>query len=253
MIPLDWDPSSNVVLLVAAPTGGVLDYPALAQGDPGPASTFDTVVNFTALAYTDPTVDSASMTLLSPGYYQLNLALHTGGPGPTGTNIIHTAGDLVGTPVSGKIIIVNPTLDGFLYATPKVGDWFGPATIANTPSGNPGFTLCTVGLGPFDFDWRPQVSGYTIVTGTGPNVVTDLVARLNSASGNDVGRCPGMTSTERLILSAGPPTASADTWDRVLAGNAATIYLRAERQSGTDTFTTSATTTRFRVKANPVP
>jgi hypothetical protein len=108
-------------------------------------------------------------------------------------------------------------------------------------------------MGPYDFDWRPIVSGYCVVTGTGTNVKTDLIARINSIGGNDIGRCPGITSTERLTLSSGPPAGSADAWDRILAGTTATIYLRVERQSGSDTFTTSNTTTRFRVKADPVP
>jgi hypothetical protein len=54
-VPLDWDPSSNVFIAVAAPTGGVLNYPVLAKGDPGVTPDIDTVINYTALSWDDPT------------------------------------------------------------------------------------------------------------------------------------------------------------------------------------------------------
>jgi hypothetical protein len=259
MVPLDWDPSSNVLIAVAAPNGinggALFSYPALVQGDVGPAATLDTVVNFTGLAYNDSTPDSASMTDLGGGLYQLNLTLHDGSPGPEAPMVLLTATDLVGTPLAGQMIVANShsPVDGFVYATPPVGDSTQPATIADTPSGNPTFTLATASLGPYTFDWRPEVSGYCVVTGTGTNVITDLVARLGSAGGNDVGRCAGVTSTERLTLSAGPPPGSNDAWDKVLAGNVGQVFFRVERQSGSDTATTSHTTSRFWLKANPVP
>jgi len=94
------------------------------------------------------------------------------------------------------------------------------------------------------------------VTGTGTDVQVDLVARLdNATSGNIIGR--GISRAGQypppIILTPGPPAGSVDGYDKVLAGNAATIYLRAERQTGTDTFTTSASTTLFSVEVNPVP
>jgi hypothetical protein len=180
--------------------------------------------------------------------------LHKGEPGADGTTSISLS-SITGTATYKKLIQVNSAATGFEYTAQKVGDSYYPASIASTPSGNPAYTLCSIGVAAQAFDWRPQVAGYTIITGTGTNVTVDLIARLNdAAAGNIVGRCPGVTSTERLILSeAGAPPGSADSYDKVAAGAAVTIYLRAERQTGTDTFTTSNTTTRFKVKVNPVP
>src|ERR1700758_196964 len=80
-IPLDWDPSSNMFIAVGAPTGGVGNFPALVKGDPGPAITLDSVINLTVLDYTDPTPNSATLTLLGGTDYQVNLTIHAGQPG----------------------------------------------------------------------------------------------------------------------------------------------------------------------------
>jgi hypothetical protein len=255
-IPLDWDPTSNMFIAIAAPDGGVGGLPALAQGDPGVAAAMDSTVNLTVLAYTDATPNSATLTTLSPGLYQLNLTIHAGPTGAAGTTTIMGASDVFGSPVPGQVLVVDLDSDGLIYASQMVGDRYIPATINSTPSGNAVFTLCSVGVPALSFDWRPQVSGQSIITGTGADAQVDLIARLNDAtSGNIVGRGFGLAGINppTNVLSAGPPAGSADTYDKVLAGNAATIYLRAERQNGTNTFTTSASTTRFEVRVQPIP
>lgn len=255
-VPKDWDPSSGMFIAVAAPTGGVGSFNALAKGDTGDVPTIDTNINFTALEYADATADSASWTETSPDVYQLSLALHKGAPGAAAGTTLIDAEDLTGTPVTGRIIVVNATADGFEYAVPKVGDRYIPATMNSTPSGNSTYTLCSVAIGVQGFDWRPEVSGYSVVTGTGPNVIVDLIARLNNeTTGNEIGRAtqPVSQYPATHVLSSGPPTGSADGYDKVLGNATATIYFRAERQSGSDTFTTSASTTRFKVRVCPVP
>jgi len=255
-IPLDWDPASNMFIAIAAPDGGVGGLPALAQGDPGAAAVLDTPVNLTALNYGDPTPDSATFTTLSPGVYQLNLTLHKGPPGAAGTTTVTGASDVFGTPLPGQILVVDIDADGLVYANPLVGDRYVPATILPTPSGNSVFTLCSVAVPAQSFDWRPQVSGQSVITGTGTDVQVDLIARLNDPNaGNIVGRGFGLPGVGPMVntLTSGPPAASADTYDKIPAGSAATIYLRAERQTGTNTFTTSASTTSFCVRVQPIP
>lgn len=257
-VPLDRDPNGFVFLAVSAPDGidgdALFSYPALAQGDPGAAATIDADVNITVLEYDDPTADSASWTALAPGVYQYSTTLRKGPTGADGSPTILGSTDLVGTPLAGKLIAVNSTADGAVYVSQKVGDWYNPATINDTPSGNPAYTLCTVPVPAQPNDWRPTVQAQTIVTAAGgTDVITDLVARLNTTGGNEIGKCFGVTATERLILTAGPPTGSPDGWDRVAAGVPANILVRAERRSGANTFTTQATTTRVRVKADPIP
>jgi hypothetical protein len=244
-----------VFIAVAAPTGGVLDYPALVQGDDGATPDIDTVINFTALASDDPDTESASWTETSPNVYKMNLKLRNGAPGSDGTALLDLAS--YGTPISGKILVVNSTTDSFVYQTQKVGDRYFPTTLNSTPSGNPGYTLGVVSIGPLDFDWRPEPhAGCKQIAGTAADVQVDLIARLNGeTAGNIVGRgwSGAGTTPPPCVMIPGPPAGSADTYDKVNAGDTATIHLRAERQSGTGTFTTAATDTKYWVKANPVP
>jgi len=257
LIPID--PGTDVAQILLRPQGGLgVGIPAIAQGDPGTSPTIDTDITFTELASSDSTPASASWTETSPGVYKLTLSVHEGEPGDPGSNAtIIDADDLTGTPVYKKIITVNSGATGFEYSTQRVGDRYIPASINNTPSGNSLFTLCSVAVPAQDFDWRPHVSGQCVITGTGADVKVDLIARLNNeTSGNIVGRAfaggIGGVSPPTHVLVSGPPAGSADTYDKVLAGDPATIYLRAERQSGGDTFTTSASTTTFRVKVEPI-
>lgn len=257
-IPID--SSTGVAQIILRPQGGMgVGIPAIADGAPGPAPTLQTAISFTELAHDDPTLAGASWMLMSPGpppVYALTLALHKGAPGADGTVAIGLAG-IGGTAAAGKLIKVNTGATGFDFAYEKVGDRYLPATINNTASGNATSTLATVPIAARNFDWRPEVSGFCVVTKTGGgSAVVDLVARLNTeASGNIVGSCPGLsvTSAERLVLTSAPAAGSADTFDKVLAGNAATLYLRTEQQSGADSYTTSSSTTRFKVRVCPVP
>lgn len=257
-IPLDVDPSSNMFIAVAAPSGGLGSFPALVKGDTGDKPTLDDI-NFTVLEADDPTPDSATWTETSPGVYDLNLALHKGPQGDIGDTLV-TPADF-GTPIAGKIPVVNAALDNFELASQKVGDRFVPATIANTPSGNPTYQLCAVSIPAQPFDWRPEVSGQAIVQGTSTDVRVDLVARLNDASsGNIVGRGFGITGYSffgvipvSTVMSPGPPPAASATYDKVVAGAAAVVYLRAERVAGVGTFTTTADTTSFCVRVRPIP
>lgn len=257
-IPLDWDPSSNMFMAVAAPEGGLGNFPALVRGDDGATPDIDTVINFTAMDWADPTPDYASWTEVSANLYRLNLGLHTGEPGDSGSYDLKDADDLVGTPVAGQMVVVNATADGFVYATPKVGDEYWPASFYNTPSGNPQFTLGTVSVPPQNFDWRPDCSGWCVITGTGVDVRVDLVARLNiEAAGNILargrGRIGANTDGIPTVLASGPPPGSDPDYNLVLAGQPAIIYFRAERTTGANTFTTAAVDTWFNVKVRPVP
>lgn len=260
-IPLEWDPSSNMFIAVAEPAGGIGSFPALVQGDPGLPPTFDTPT-LHPLAYGDSTPDAVTFTLVTPAttttgpVYHAEFWLHTGAPGADGTMTILDATDLTGTPTAKQILVVNSTADGMVFQAQKVGDRYIPATINSAPTGNAPYLLCQVSVPAQDFDWRPEVEGYCIITGTASDVQVDLICRLNNASsGNEVGRAAGLPGINppTHVLFSGPPPGSADSFDKISAGSAATIYLRAERQNGTGSFSTSATTTRFKVRVQPVP
>lgn len=257
-VPLDWDPSGNVFLAVAAPDGidgdALFNHPGLVKGDDGDPPIISTDVGLTVLEYNDPTPDSAQWTQLAPNTYKYVTTQRKGPQGDPGVMVLHTASDLTGALTPGDTIVINTTGDGFIVVGRQVGDWYLAGAVAPTPTGNPTFTVSTIPIPPQKFDWRPYCDAQTIVDGgSDTSVITDFVARLGSASGNELARCYGMTYKERLILAGGPPTDSPDTWDRVPAGTGVNILFRVERRSGSSSATTSATTTRCRVKVDPIP
>ena len=254
-VPVAWNPNSRMFFAFADPGSSLGNFPAIAKGDTGDAATLDSTVPLTMLDYGDPTADSASLTALTPTLSQLSLTLHKGAPGVNGTSTLDPTS--YGTPVAKKILVVNSTADGFVYQTQEVGDRYYPASASPAPSGYANFTLATVSIPAQAFDWRPQVRGGVVVTGTGPDVAVDLIARLgDEVAGNEVGRgfgLPGMSPPPHVLVAGPPPGAGADS-DRILAGVGPTIiYLRTEKQSGADYYTTTAAQTRFSVKVDPVP
>lgn len=259
IVDIPVDPTTGVAVLLLRPQGGSAGegVPAIEDGAPGVHAELSEEINFTELAHDDPTPASASFTTLTPpttstpGVYKLNLALHGGEPGDDGTTSIDVD-SVDGTAAAGKMIRVNSAVDGFEYTSEGIVDRWIPTTINNTATGNPSSTLATVSIpsNTYDFDWRPIVHAQTIVTPDGSNVSVDLVARLNGETGgNIVGRCFGIGGVkERLTITSAPPPGSAAGYDKVLANAAATIYLRTERQTGSNTYTTSASTTLFSVQ-----
>jgi hypothetical protein len=253
------DPDQGLFIAVALPLGGIGSFPALVKGDPGFPPTIMPAVDFTALENGDPTADFAQLNLITPAtaiagpVYQLVLGLHKGPAGEDGTAALDL--DSYGTPLPGKILVVNDESDGMIFASQKVGDRYIPASLSPAVSNGTAGTLAVVPIPGQDNDWRPTVSGQAVVTPSGSNCRVDLIARLDGeADGNDVGRGFGISgATERIPLSDGPPAGSADSWDRVAAGDDVLVYLRAERQQGSDTFSTNQSNTRFSVKVSPIP
>lgn len=255
-------PETGAPVLYLRPNGGIgQSIPAVAQGDPGQPAKLDNAINFTELAAADPTPASASFTTITPptsttpGVYRLNLSVHAGAAGQNGSTTLTTAA-ITGTPSFKRIAQVNSAGNGFEYTSQKVGGRHQPASINNTAAGNANSTLAVVSIaaGTYDHDYRVEVQAQTIVTATGANCSVDLVARLNGeTAGNDIGRGFGMGGLkDRLIIAGGFAAGNADGWDRISAGNGCTVHLRTEQQSGSDSYTTSATTTRFRVIVRPV-
>lgn len=255
------DPTSGACIIMLRPSGGMgVGIPAIERGDDGLPANIDTTINWTPLAPGDPTADYAYWTLITPptdssaGIYRLNLGLHTGQDGADGTTTLTLAG-VGGSSAPKKTVVVNNAGTGFVFQSQKVGELLIPSSVNNTASGLGNNTIATFAVvsNRFDFDWRPEPVGHTVITGTGSNVRVDLVARLNGETGgNIVGRCHGIASTERLHFSGVPPAGSADAFNKVLANAAATIHVRVEQQSGSDSFTTSASTTLVGVRVQPI-
>ncbi|WP_066904494.1 hypothetical protein [Mycolicibacterium houstonense] len=252
-------PETGAAILYLRPQGGMgVGIPPVAQGDPGVHAEIDEAINFTALEPGDSTPDSASWTTITPpttstpGVYKLNLALHKGAKGDDGETVWDPT-DLDPSPVAGRVPVVNSTLDGFELEDQKVSEVCYPGSVANTPSGNVNYTLASIPVPSRPYARRVRAFGHTVVTGEASDVRVDLIARLNGETGgNIIGRCPGITQTERLQLSPGKAAGLADAYDTIAAGASATVYIRCERQAGTSTYTTSATTSLFSVEVTPL-
>lgn len=268
-VPLDWDPSSNMFIAVAAPSGGLGNFPALVKGDSGKHAEIDDTINLTLLEFDDPTPDSADWTTITPpddttaGVYQLNLTIHKSEPGADGTTSLDLD-SIDGDVLPKRMIVVNATSDGFEYQSQKIGDRYYPVSISAAPSGNSAYTLCPIGIAAQDFDWRPECDGECVVTGTGADLLVDYVVRLQvgltsaETSGNVVARALGNTGQNPPPHVLGPITpadltAGGADFDKVPAGSPATLWFRIERQSGSDTFTTSSTRTTARVRVAAIP
>jgi len=263
-IPKTFDPASKAAVIMLGPPGGVAQIPALVKGDPGKHAEIDSTIVLNALAYNDPTADSATWTTITPGddttspVYRLTLNLHKGAPGTSGTSTILTASDVTGTAVDGYVL-AKTTVGSVGKATwiaPKVGGQFWPATINNTSDGS-ARTLCSVNINPAPaFDYRLRVHAQSVITSSGSASRVDLIARLgNETSGDVVGRGFGVAgASDRVVMVSGVPAGSAQTVGKIAANNTAVVYLRAEQQaSTTQTFTTSASTTSFMVEVVPIP
>ncbi|AGM61436.1 minor tail protein [Mycobacterium phage Job42] len=260
IVEIPVDPTAGAAILQLRPQGGIgVGVPAIAQGPAGQPAVIDTgPIQPVELEADDPTPLTWSWTELTPpsesgpGVYRLNPMVRKGPKGDDGEAVWDPT-DVDPSPVAGQVPVVNSTADGFVLAAQRVGDRYVPASINNTASGNANSTLAQVSIPAQPFDWRPRVQGYTVVTGEGADVRVDLVARLNGESGgNVIGRCPGVAQSERLVLVPGPAAGSSDGFDRVPAGTPATIYFRCERQAGSVTYTTSASTSMFSVEVLPL-
>lgn len=263
LVAKESDPENGVYIYFAKPLDGVSGISGLVKGDPGKHTEFQTTVDFTALAYDDPTAASMSVDVVTPGsdtvsqVVRLVAALHEGEPGADGTTSIDLD-SVDGTAAAGDLIRVNSGVTGFEYVAPWVAGQHWPATAASEASAAAaGVTLqtITVASNTYKRDWRPYVEASTLVNGSTADVQVDLIARLNNATtGPVVGRAKGVNGTnDKLILTPGPDAGSStgDTALYVAAGAAATIYIRAEKQGGAATYTT--TNTRASMLAVAIP
>ncbi|AWH14419.1 minor tail protein [Mycobacterium phage TChen] len=259
LIDIPVDPETGATILYLRPQGGMgVGIPAIAQGPAGQPAVIDTEpIQPVELEADDPTPLTWSWTELTPpsesgpGVYRLNPMVRKGPKGDDGEAVWDPT-DVSENPVAGQIPVVNDEATGFVLEAQKVTEVFFPASINNTSSGNANSTIAMVEIPSRPFARRVRPVGYTVVTGEGTDVRVDLVARLNGETGgNVVGRCPGIAQTERLTLIPGKPTGSSGPYDTIAAGASAIVYIRCERQAGTVTYTTSASTSNFSVEVIP--
>lgn len=261
-IPKTWTPESGVFIAVS-PMGGIANLPAAIKGDNGLPPVFRDI-EFTELAYDDPTEASAEWTLVAPAtdntgpVYDLALSLHAGDPGDDGTLTILTAADYDNTGQSaGYVLAMNGSNDGVVSVAWKVGNMYWPTAFTSVSNGTGGNTLGQLTIPAQKFDWRPRCHGCALIHYDGSDTQVDLLARVGNATTGDIAaRCygpPGSVVDASLTLAAAPPAASSSDYAKVAAGGSTTIYFRAEQQgSGTATFDAPNTKMVFSVEVAPI-
>lgn len=267
-----FNPDSGVAYLILTPDGGTGTLPFLAEGQPGLPPVFDSMT----LIEVDPAdplpTPNPVVTVVDPGgaglaaHYTLTFYLHKGATGLQGANEISTAVDLATSPVLGSttnayILVYDATNQVWVPTSQKVGDSYVPTkidpTAFNTASPR---TLTSVTVPPMPFDWRPKCFGQVIITGSSDTRV-DLYARINdAASGDQVGYSKGVagaTPPPNILIPAAPAGSAVGgtgTYGRVLAGQEAVIYLRAEQKAASNSSwsTSGAPDSTFWVDVSPL-
>ena len=108
----------------------------------------------------------------------------------------------------------------------------------------PGRIRCTPNV------WYPEPVGEVTIEATTTNIRVDLVARLNAADGDVLGRCSGVGGMLGATdTDPGAQPGAADSVGRVDVGQSATVFFCVEKQSGTAQYTVSNSTARFGAKA----
>ncbi|MCV7434808.1 hypothetical protein [Mycolicibacterium bacteremicum] len=251
--------SSGMYLAVAAPLGGVASLGnVLAKGDAGFPATM-VLSGFEELDADDPTPASASLEIIaeptdvSGPVYGLNLILHRGATGESGTATF-TPGDISESPLLGWIPAVAPGLSAFELVPQKVSTQHWPATVDNVPGGTTaGFTLTIVPIAAAPYD-RYAFPGGTVqvAAASGSNLRVDLIARLDADNGPVVGRDYGRAgATDKLSLVGFPDAGATSSATKILANQTANIYFRTEKQAGSSAYSSTPGTARFGVLMVP--
>lgn len=270
----NYDPETGIAVFFIAPPGGRASVPHMAKGPRGFTPIVDPTVIVTEIEHDSPDPVTSSWAIIDPGdeetppTIQETRTVRKAVPGDPGDFTMLDATDLVGSPLAGYLPIyvadtglalggaANST-PGALWTPPKIGGVYWPEEIASVADGDNSKTLCPIPIPPQPFAYWPEAVGQSQVTGTGPNVRVDIIARVgNEFSGNEVARAFGRSGVTppTHVLVEGPPAGSVSTYGRVAVNTAATVFVRAERQPGSsDSFSIPAEASRYCVKVHPLP
>lgn len=270
-ISKDYNPETGVAMAFFAPPGGRAAVPAMVKGDPGIPFTPGEGILVGELEWDDPTPVSLTWVLKTPGtdlvpaVYDYHYTQRKGAPGDPSELDFLDASDLVGTPTVGyyPAWVADTGLaqgltasgeEGAIWTPPPLGARRVAAGIPSTDNSNGVVrTLTYVQMPVSPVKTRLHCQGQSVVVGTGANVRVDLMARVgngtNEGNGDIIARTFGQ-------IGATPQTLRLlDTVDYVIPAGVGptTVYLRAERQAGADSFTTQGVTTTFVVDQIPAP
>jgi hypothetical protein len=246
--------ASGMFLAIAAPLGGVASLGnILAKGDQGFSPSIE-MSSFVELDADDPTPGSVSLNLLAEAtdvsgpVYGLDVVLHRGATGETGTVII-TPGDYSEDPQLGWVPAVAAGLTAFELVPQRVPQMYWPATVTDVPTGTTsGYTMTTIPIAAAPFDRYVIPTGEVqVVAASGTNLRCDLVAHLDDETGTKiVGRSYGVAGAkDKLSLIGYPPAGTTSSATKILANNPANVYFRTEKQAGSSAYSSVAGTALF--------
>jgi hypothetical protein len=264
--------TTKVAVIVLGPGGAAANFPAVLHGPPGESVIVDSYTTHQVAFGTTP--PASVVTIVSPGgpgvaaHVTIDAYVNSGEKGDTGTPSVLGADDLTGTPVGGQVLAAVTPGSGDVVAvqfvTPKVGPIYSLPTISTTAlSTSAQRALGSLTIPAQPWAWWPEVDGECVITNAIDTRV-DLVARINSVSGDQVGYGHGAgagagptTLGLHSAFGAALPGSGTDGmngigYGRVAAGAACTIFFRAENQvSSSNQWSTGAGS--FKVKVAPVP
>lgn len=257
---------TGVVTLTLTPAGGLGDLPVFAQGVPGLPPIIDSAT-VEVIAPGD-TVPPPEYTRISPGgpgtasHYTVKHYVPKGDAGAAGspTNI-GSAPDVTGTPTDKYTLVYASSDSKYHIQAQKVGETFSPSSITSYSGNASSAVLATLNIPALPFDWRPQVSGFGVATGTA-NTHVELQVRINnSTTGDIVGAARGITGAGSGSIPAYPLTLVrafggqiTGSYGKIAANSAATIYFMAvQSATTTDAWSVVNSTCNFSIKVDPVP
>ena len=252
IMPKDWSPDSGMYLLIAAPAGGIGGFAALATGPRGFSPTFVVSSATTLPAGESVTVGSSELapaTEVAGPLIGLDFAIPAGADGAPGAALV-TPEDYGDTPTVGQAMQVAAGGSDFELVWPKSSGIHYPAAVTAGGAGTGGTpatcTVIDIPSGRYNFDYKVIPYGTCQIAGSSTNLRVDLVARYNGSSGDDIGRCFGLSGqNDRLTISPGPVAGAASSVGKTTAGDGCQIYFNTERQTGSATYQASASYMRF--------
>lgn len=254
VFPAGIDPDSTQSAVgVMGPAGGRIEIPGSAVGAPGPSPVLRNA-DLTQFPYGEAEAQ-ADWIEVSPGgpgvaaVYDFVFYLPSGEPGDLEGFTLAAAADLA-TPMSNNTTpLWNAKQGVFTPTLLPIGAWYNQANIASTPTvAGQNRPVSYIQVPAQTFSWWPIVFATATITGTA-NTRVDLVARLNSQTGDEIARGPGQSGA---VVGTNPSVAyllptfgglrTSNAGVQVAAGSSATIYLNAEQQASTvDNYSTSST------------
>ena len=266
-----YNPDTGVAYLILTPDGGVGSLPFLAQGLPGQPPIFDEITVGEVAPGEPLPVPNPVVTVVSPGssgtasHLKLKFYIHSGATGSTGANTFSTATDLADSPELGSdtngYVLAYRHSDSKWVPTPSSAGgktYVSPAIEATANTNDSPRVVSEISIPAQPFDWRPRVFAQTRVDGSLFTRV-DLVARLDDpGTGDQVGFSKGVGGAyppPNILIPAYPTDAAVPgSYGRVSAGEAATVYLRAEQKAATsgNWSTPASPDTTFCVEVQPV-